>query len=901
MSILSHEYIVPATPSTPKRKWHSAFANIYCPRVLHSLAKTDIDPKTLIEIVKQKNLDLLQQFGGTGAVATALQTDIHGGIDGSEEDRARRQGLFGSNTYKKPPTESFFSFVVDTFKSFTVLILFVCAILSLAFGLNKYMQNKKFEKLLSKVSKSIQVDVVRNKRRQQILLSNVVVGDVICLKIGDQVPADGIFLDGHSLQIQESDHNVAVNSSQNPFLLSGTKVVDGYGRMLATAVGMNTTWGQIMSQTSYNTSEWTLLKARVRKLTSLVDLIGLAIAFSGLLIILYQGLPLAITVTIAYSMKRLMADHAMVRKLSACETMGSATVICTDKTGTLTLNQMKGAADHSNIAPKVVELIQQGFALNTTAGFYKRTSGSGLEIELSGSSIEKAILSWPILGMSMDMEQIRQSCVILQVEAFNSHRKQSRVMMRKKADNTVHVHWKGAAEIILAMCSSYYDASGNVKHLEVGARERFEQIIQGMAAGSLQCLAFAHKQVPVPEEELNEENLILLGLLGIKDPCRPGLKKAVEDCQYAGVNIKMITGDNIFTAKAIATQCGILKPEFRNYTEEEKMEKVEKIYVMARASPDDKLAMVKCLKLKGHVVAVTGNGIKDAPALEEANVGLSMGIQGTAVAKESSDIIILDDNFATAVTLLNWGRCVYVNIQKFIQFHLTISVSSVLFNFLAAVLVGKNPLTAVQLLWMNLIVLTLGALALVTEQPTKELMEKPPVRLTEPLITNVMWRNLLAQAFYQIAVLLTLLFKGESVLGVNENVKDTMIFNTFVLCQVFNEFNARKLEKKNVFKGIHKNKSFLGIIGITIVLQVVMVEILKKFADTEGLNWIQWGSCIGIAAISWPIGWFVKCIPVPAKSLSYLQRCIPVILQPMKISLIKFSGKITEPTLKLNS
>ncbi|KAK9233014.1 hypothetical protein WN943_023263 [Citrus x changshan-huyou] len=612
MSILSHEYIVPATPSTPKRKWHSAFAKIYCSRVLHSLAKTDIDPKTLIEIVKQKNLDLLQQFGGTGAVATALQTDIHGGIDGSEEDRARRQGLFGSNTYKKPPTESFFSFVVDTFKSFTVLILFVCAILSLAFGLklkegwydsgslfiavsiyisvsasSKYMQNKKFEKLLSKVSNSIQVDVVRNKRRQQILLSNVVVGDVICLKIGDQVPADGIFLDGHSLQIQESDHNVEVNSSQNPFLLSGTKVVDGYGRMLATAVGMNTTWGQIMSQTSYNTSEWTLLKARVRKLTSLVDLIGLAITFSGLLMILDryftghskningtiefkagktklddavnavvnliipEGLPLAVTVTIAYSMKRLMIDHAMVRKLSAYES--GKVLACQEPVG-------EGAADHSNIAPKVVELIQQGFALNTTAGFYKRTSGSGLEIELSGSSIEKAILSWPILGMSMDMEQIRQSCVILQVEAFNSHRKQSRVMMRKKADNTVHVHWKGAAEIILAMCSSYYDASGNVKHLEVGARERFEQIIQGMAAGSLQCLAFAHKQVPVPEEELNEENLILLGLLGIKDPCRPGLKKAVEDCQYAGVNIKMITGDNIFTAKAIATQCGILKP-----------------------------------------------------------------------------------------------------------------------------------------------------------------------------------------------------------------------------------------------------------------------------------------------------------------------------------------------------
>ncbi|KAH9668703.1 calcium-transporting ATPase 12 plasma membrane-type [Citrus sinensis] len=770
MSILSHEYIVPATPSTPKRKWHSAFAKIYCSRVLHSLAKTDIDPKTLIEIVKQKNLDLLQQFGGTGAVATALQTDIHGGIDGSEEDRARRQGLFGSNTYKKPPTESFFSFVVDTFKTSS-----------------KYMQNKKFEKLLSKVSNSIQVDVVRNKRRQQILLSNVVVGDVICLKIGDQVPADGIFLDGHSLQIQESDHNVEVNSSQNPFLLSGTKVVDGYGRMLATAVGH-----------SKNINGTIEFKAGKTKLDDAVN---------------------------------------AVVNLIIPEDESGKVLACQEPVG-------EGAADHSNIAPKVVELIQQGFALNTTAGFYKRTSGSGLEIELSGSSIEKAILSWPILGMSMDMEQIRQSCVILQVEAFNSHRKQSRVMMRKKADNTVHVHWKGAAEIILAMCSSYYDASGNVKHLEVGARERFEQIIQGSVSSRA------------------EESRGRLSICWSKHQDDHGR-------QYFHCKSHSHTMWNT-QASDQANEAVIQGEEFRNYTEEEKMEKVEKIYVMARASPDDKLAMVKCLKLKGHVVAVTGNGIKDAPALEEANVGLSMGIQGTAVAKESSDIIILDDNFATAVTLLNWGRCVYVNIQKFIQFHLTISVSSVLFNFLAAVLVGKNPLTAVQLLWMNLIVLTLGALALVTEQPTKELMEKPPVRLTEPLITNVMWRNLLAQAFYQIAVLLTLLFKGESVLGVNENVKDTMIFNTFVLCQVFNEFNARKLEKKNVFKGIHKNKSFLGIIGITIVLQVVMVEILKKFADTEGLNWIQWGSCIGIAAISWPIGWFVKCIPVPAKSLSYL-------------------------------
>ncbi|RVX21757.1 putative calcium-transporting ATPase 13, plasma membrane-type [Vitis vinifera] len=291
---------------------------------------------------------------------------------------------------------------------------------------------------------------------------------------------------------------------------------------------------------------------------------------------------------------------------------------------------------------------------------------------------------------------------------------------------------------------------------------------------------------------------------------------------------------------------------FRKYTPEERMEKVDKICVMARSSPFDKLLMVQCLKLKGHVVAVTGDGTNDAPALKEADIGLSMGIQGTEVAKESSDIIILDDNFASVATVLRWGRCVYNNIQKFIQFQLTVNVAALVINFVAAV--------------------SAGALALATEQPTRELMEKPPVGRTEPLISNIMWRNILAQALYQIAVLLTLQFRGESIFGVSEKVKNTLIFNTFVLCQVFNEFNARKLEKKNVFKGLHKNKLFLGIIGMTIILQVVMVEFLKKFADTERLNWGQWGACIGIAAASWPIGWVVKGIPVSDKPfLSYLK------------------------------
>nr|GMD80481.1 putative calcium-transporting ATPase 13, plasma membrane-type [Ipomoea batatas] len=293
---------------------------------------------------------------------------------------------------------------------------------------------------------------------------------------------------------------------------------------------------------------------------------------------------------------------------------------------------------------------------------------------------------------------------------------------------------------------------------------------------------------------------------------------------------------------------------------------------MARSSPFDKLLMVQCLKKKGHVVAVTGDGTNDAPALKEADIGLSMGIQGTEVAKESSDIVILDDNFASVATVLMWGRCVYNNIQKFIQFQLTVNVAALVINFVAAVSAGEVPLSAVQLLWVNLIMDTLGALALATEKPTKELMDRPPVGRTEPLITNIMWRNLLAQALYQISILLVLKFRGESIFGVSKGVNDTLIFNTFVLCQVFNEFNARKLEKRNVFQGIHKNKLFVGIICITVVLQVVMVEFLKKFADTERLNWGQWGLCLGLAAASWPIGWVVKCLPVPERPIfSYLK------------------------------
>lgn len=925
----------------------------------------DVDKNALADLVKEKNLDELHKFGGTKEIAAILRTDEKNGICGGENSFKKRVDEFGSNTYEKAPVRSFMSFLMEAFKDSTIIILLLCALLSLGFGIKQhglkegcydggsivvavilvlavsaisnFNQSRQFSKLSSE-SSNIEVEVVRQGRRRSISIFDAVVGDIVCLKTGDHIPADGLFLDGHSMKVDESSmtgesEHVEVNETENPFLLSGTKVMDGYGHMLVTSVGMKTTWGQMMSSITHDMNEQTPLQARLNKLTSFIGKVGLFVAFLVLMVLMIryftgntfdengkkeflkgqtdanhimnsivsiiaaavtiivvaipEGLPLAVTLTLAYSMKRMMADNALVRKLSACETMGSATTICTDKTGTLTLNKMKvtefwlGKESQMEerspeINPHVLDSLQQGVALNTTGEVH--VSSSSPIPEISGSPTESAILSWAISDMQVNIQQLKHANEILHVEPFNSEKKRSRVLVRNNDTKIIHVHWKGAAEMILAMCSSYYVRSGMLIDIDAEEKKQLETIIEDLASRSLRCIAFACKTLTEDSElgfeHLHDNGLNLLGFVGLKDPCRPEVKAAVESCRKAGVTIKMVTGDSIFTAKSIALDCGILKPNddpnnaivegatFRNYSPEERMKRIDGILVMARSTPFDKLLMVQSLKQKGHVVAVTGDGTNDAPALKEADIGLSMGIQGTEVAKESSDIVILDDNFNSVVTVLRWGRCVYNNIQKFIQFQLTVNIAALVINFVAAISSGEIPLTAVQLLWVNLIMDTLGALALATEQPTDELMTKKPVGRSEPLITTIMWRNLIPQALYQVTVLLVLQFKGSAVFGVNKRVKDTLIFNSFVLCQLFNEFNARKLEKKNIFDGLLKNRLFIGIVGTTLVLQVIMVEFLKRFADTERLNWGQWLSCIGIAALSWPIGWLVKCIPV---------------------------------------
>ncbi|XP_020409859.1 calcium-transporting ATPase 10, plasma membrane-type isoform X1 [Prunus persica] len=938
-----------------------------------------IGQEQLVSVTRDHNFPALQQYGGVKGLGDLLKTNLDKGIHGDDADLLKRKNAFGTNTYPKKKARSFWTFLWEAWQDLTLIILMVAAVASLVLGIktegiddgwydggsiafavilvivvtaiSDYRQSLQFQNL-NEEKRNIQLEVIRGGRRVEVSIYDLVVGDVVPLNIGDQVPADGILISGHSLAIDESsmtgESKIVRKDSKEPFLMSGCKVADGNGTMLVTSVGVNTEWGLLMASISEDTGEETPLQVRLNGVATFIGIVGLTVAFAVLVVLLVryftghtknangtpqfmagktkfgdaidgaikivtiavtivvvavpEGLPLAVTLTLAYSMRKMMADKALVRRLSACETMGSATTICSDKTGTLTLNQMTvveaftggkkiDVSDNkSDLSPMLSALLIEGIALNTTGSVYVPETGG--DIEVSGSPTEKAILQWGI-KLGMNFEAIKSESLVLHVFPFNSEKKRGGAAV-KLPNSEVHIHWKGAAEIVLASCTKYLDANDQLAAMDDDKSMMFRESIEDMAARSLRCVAIAYRSyelesVPTDEQQLAlwalpDDDLVLLAIVGIKDPCRPGVRDAVQLCQKAGVKVRMVTGDNVQTAKAIALECGILTSDsdatvptliegkvFRDLSDGQREEYAEKISVMGRSSPNDKLLLVQALRRRGHVVAVTGDGTNDAPALHEADIGLAMGIQGTEVAKESSDIIILDDNFASVVKVVRWGRSVYANIQKFIQFQLTVNVAALIINVVAAISSGDVPLNAVQLLWVNLIMDTLGALALATEPPTDHLMDRTPVGRKEPLITNIMWRNLLVQAFYQVIVLLILNFRGISILRLTHDpnrdhankLKNTLIFNAFVLCQIFNEFNARKPDEFNIFKGITKNRLFMGIVAITLVLQVIIIEFLGKFTKTVKLEWNHWLISIVIAFISWPLAVVGKLIPVP--------------------------------------
>ncbi|XP_062165564.1 calcium-transporting ATPase 10, plasma membrane-type isoform X2 [Alnus glutinosa] len=886
---------------------------------------------------RDHNVSALEIYGGVKGLVDLLKTNLEKGVQGDDTDLVKRRDAFGSNTYPRKKGRSFWMFLWDAWQDLTLIILMIAAVASLALGIktegikegwydggsiafavilvivvtaiSDYRQSLQFENL-NEEKRNIHLEVIRGGRRIQISIYDVVVGDVVPLNIGDQVPADGVLISAHSLAVDESsmtgESKIVHKDSKDPFLMSGCKIADGSGIMLVTSVGINTEWGLLMATISEDTGEETPLQVRLNGVATFIGMVGLSVAIAVLVVLLAryftghtknpdgsvqfqagktkvsgvvddavkivtvaviivvvavpEGLPLAVTLTLAYSMRKMMADKALVRRLSACETMGSATTICSDKTGTLTLNQMTVVKayvgekkvdppqDKSELSPMVYSLLIEGIAQNTNGGVYE--SEGGVNVEVSGSPTEKAILSWGV-KLGMNFEAIRSESSVIHVFPFNSEKKQGGAAVLLP-DGNVHIHWKGAAEIVLESCTQYIDATDKLVAMDEDKVLFFKKAIENMAASSLRCVAIAYRsceveKVPSNEEQLAQwalpaDDLVLLAIVGIKDPCRPGVKDAVRLCQNAGVKVRMVTGDNLQTAKAIALECGLLGSDadatepnliegktFRALSDIDREKIADQISVMGRSSPNDKLLLVQALKKRGHVVAVTGDGTNDAPALHEADIGLAMGISGTEVAKESSDIIILDDNFASVVKVVRWGRSVYANIQKFIQFQLTVNVAALVINVVAAISSGDVPLNAVQLLWVNLIMDTLGALALATEPPTDHLMLREPVGRREPLVTNIMWRNLLIQALYQI----------------------------------FNEFNARKLDEFNVFEGVTKNYLFMGIVGATVVLQVIIIEFLGKFTSTVRLNWSKWLISIIIGFLSWPLAAIGKLIPVP--------------------------------------
>ena len=621
----------------------------------------------------------------------------------------------------------------------------------------------------------------------------------------------------------------------------------------------------------------------------------------------------------------MLKDNNLVRVLAACETMGNATTVCSDKTGTLTQNKMTVVAgtfgssyrfinnppasrsdlidikNVSSTAPKeALNLINQSIAVNSTAFEGEDEKGEPCFV---GNKTETALLQFSRDTGAENYDVLRSRWPVEQVYPFSSERKAMATVLQIPHPSNpekimYRVHVKGASEIILGLCSqiltlqksasSTDDYNGaKTRELTADDNSRVERIIQSYATRSLRTIGIAYRdfeQWPpkgpaknadddVPYDDLVEDNgLTFLGVVGIEDPLRDGVPEAVKACQRAGVFVRMVTGDNVVTAKSIAKQCGIYTPggivmegpTFRKLPQSEMDSVLPRLQVLARSSPEDKRILVCRLRELGDIVAVTGDGTNDGPALKMADVGFSMGIAGTEVAKEASSIILMDDNFSSIVKAIMWGRCVNDAVKKFLEFQLTVNITAVILTFISAVASTdqKSVLTAVQLLWVNLIMDTFAALALATDPPTEELLNRNPEPRSAPLITFKMWKMIIGQAIFQIVVTLILLYTNVLNYPTESVVLQTVVFNTFVFRQIFNEINCRRIDSHlNIFTNIFANKFFIGIFLICILGQVVIVQFGGAAFQVIALDGAHWAIAIVVGLLSLPIGVVIRLIP----------------------------------------
>jgi len=630
-----------------------------------------------------------------------------------------------------------------------------------------------------------------------------------------------------------------------------------------------------------------------------------------------EGLPLAVTISLAYSVKKMLNDNNLVRHLDACETMGNATAICSDKTGTLTTNRMtvvesymtgqhfKEIPTHGTLKQDFLELFCQGISINSNYGsrIEAPEGGQGLPQQL-GNKTECALLGF-ILELGETYQSYRDDSPtedFVHVYTFNSKRKSMSTII-KLSNGNYRMYMKGAIEILLGLCTKIIGNEGEMLEFSPDdINDVIDNVIKPMASNGLRTIGLGYRDFPADEGEPNWEaedtifhDLICLGVVGIEDPVRPEVPNAIKQCQSAGITVRMVTGDNVNTARSIALKCGILQPnddfmviegsDFnRRIRDKNKViqqdlidELWPKIRVMARSSPEDKYILVKGiieskLSKNREIVAVTGDGTNDGPALKKADVGFAMGIQGTEVAKEASDIILTDDNFRSIVKAVMWGRNVYDSISKFIQFQLTVNLVAILVSVVGSIVFSESPLTATQLLWVNLIMDSFASLALATEQPTPELLERKPYGRMKPLISRSMIRFILGHGFYQLIVMFVICFHGHKLFDVEygfhrghsapPSTHLTILFNTFVMMQLFNEINARMIHgERNVFSGIFTNKLFI-IIGVgTLIVQIILIQFTGRAFMVRPLSIEQWMWCIflGFTELIW--GQVVTSIP----------------------------------------
>lgn len=854
-------------------------------------------------------------------------------------DRIR---VFNDNHLPKKKGKSIWDLAWDAYKDPFILVLTGAAVISLALGIyetissqkehpngqtpvdwvegvaivvaitivvvvsagNDWQKERQFAKLNAK-KEDRYVQLIRSGKTQDVSVYDILVGDVVCMNQGDLIPADGIIIESNEIKCDESSatgesdqmkktagkevyDRITANGGSvvgleklDPFVISGAKVLEGTGRYLVTAVGVNSSFGKIMMDLRQE-SDKTPLQVKLEGFAGAITKFGLGSAILMLLVLTFEfighlstdtrsasakastfldilivavtvivvavpeGLPLAVTLALAYATTRMLKDNNLVRVLRACETMGNATTVCSDKTGTLTQNKMtvvagtvgkeakftdvasddeKSASTNtvlSTFSEQAKELFRVSVVLNSTA-----TDGENSG-QFNGSKTETALLSLigDYIGIGGPLSAIRAKYNTVQIFPFDSARKCMGIVIKTSTGYKLFV--KGASEILLDKCTNHVgNTTGELSTVELTTEDKvfYKHVISSYAQKSLRTIGLVYKEyaqwppigVPILEESIGAPiskvafddiffDMTLFAIVGIQDPLRPGVPEAVQQCNLAGVTVRMVTGDNVETAKAIARECGIYNethsspysvmegPSFRRLPYEEMRVAVRSLCVLARSSPDDKRMLVKALKDQDEIVAVTGDGTNDGPALKMADVGFSMGIAGTEVAKEASSIILMDDNFSSIVKALMWGRAVNDAVQKFLQFQLTVNITAVILTFVSAVSSSDmtSVLTAVQLLWVNLIMDTFAALALATDAPTSSILNRLPTSRKAGLVSLRMWKMIIGQAILQLGITFMLHFGGAKIFGYTTSEEHaqlrTMVFNTFVWMQIFNEF-----------------------------------------------------------------------------------------------------------------